>query len=307
MASFLNRMFGSDKRPPRLPLPVYDPPVPGLTIMLISDTHSKHRSVPGVDSGFCDLILHAGDLTNVGTLDEITDFVGWFDDLENFGQKVFIAGNHDISIEKDYYVKRGQSRFHRSLSSAADFDAGAYSDRCREVLKETSPNCTYLEDSSIAIPHPPNSTGHASLLLYGSPWQPAFCDWAFNLDRNGDAIKSRWSAIPLETSILMTHGPPLYYGDCCAFGNYAGCEPLLHEVRDRLKNVRLHVFGHIHEDAGVWFDGRTLFVNASSLNFLYKPGKRPIIVHLPFDSDKPATLIPEEDCQSMEKIQDPEP
>ncbi|MCK4490026.1 MAG: hypothetical protein KAU23_07180 [Anaerolineales bacterium] len=43
--------------------------------------------------------------------------------------------------------------------------------------------------------------------FYGSPWQPWFYDWAFNLQR-GPEIRSKWELIPEGIDILITHGPP---------------------------------------------------------------------------------------------------
>ncbi len=45
------------------------------------------------------------------------------------------------------------------------------------------------------------------LKFYGSPWQPTFHNWAFNLDR-GEEIKKVWDKIPNDTDVLITHGPP---------------------------------------------------------------------------------------------------
>ena len=47
--------------------------------------------------------------------------------------------------------------------------------------------------------------------IYGSPWQPEFYNWAFNLPRNGEEMKARWDAIPDNTDILITHGPAYGY------------------------------------------------------------------------------------------------
>ena len=54
----------------------------------------------------------------------------------------------------------------------------------------------------------------SSLSVFGSPWQPEFCDWAFNLPR-GRACRDKWSCIPAGTDLLVTHGPPLGRGDEC--------------------------------------------------------------------------------------------
>lgn len=75
--------------------------------------------------------------------------------------------------------------------------------------------------------------------------QPEFCDWAFNLPR-GDKCLEKWKAIPTDTDILITHGPPIGHGDLCMTRERAGCVDLLHEIQTRIK-PKYHVFGHIHE------------------------------------------------------------
>ena len=46
--------------------------------------------------------------------------------------------------------------------------------------------------------------------------------------------------------MLITHGPPLGFGDLCVTGARAGCVDLLHCVQNRVK-PKYHVYGHIHE------------------------------------------------------------
>lgn len=118
----------------------------------------------------------------------------------------------------------------------------------------------YLEDSGIRI---------RGLNIYGSPWQPEFHDWAFNLPRGGLELRARWNAIPAGTNILITHGPPAGILDRTYRGDPAGCELLAEKVsRDRysLPGLKLHVFGHIHESRGVVERDGVWYVNASALD-----------------------------------------
>ena len=63
-----------------------------MTILHLSDTHSKHRSLP--DLPFADIIIHSGDMALDGSENEVMDFMEWFGELP-YKYKIFIAGNHD--------------------------------------------------------------------------------------------------------------------------------------------------------------------------------------------------------------------
>ena len=52
--------------------------------------------------------------------------------------------------------------------------------------------------------------------------------------------------IPDDTDVLITHTPPLGFGDLCSSGIRVGCVELLHSVQQRIK-PKYHVYGHIHE------------------------------------------------------------
>jgi len=210
-----------------------------LKVSLISDTHTKH-SLCGNDLPGGDLLIHAGDFMNSGYSErEAFEFLEWID-KQRYDKKVFIAGNHDRLFEIDKVKKY-------------------------ELLKQF-PNLIYLEDELFGLY---NLDTDKSVKIYGSPWQPEFYNWAFNLPRNGEEMKARWNAIPEDTDILITHGPPHGYLDIPG-GNTirVGCETL----RFRIDEIRpkIHVFGHIHGSYGHYFDGHTHFFNASILNEQYQ-------------------------------------
>ena len=169
-----------------------------------------------------DILIHAGDLSQRGHLREVEDFNAFLAGLDH-EHKIVIAGNHDFCFQE----------------------------QPREARARLT-NATYLEDQMTEV---------EGLKIYGSPWQPWFYDWAFNLQR-GPEIAAKWALIPRDTDILITHGPPHGIGDRTYDGRFTGCEDLLQRIEDI--EPRLHVFGHIHEAAGVWTRGRTTYVNASS-------------------------------------------
>ena len=151
--------------------------------------------------------------------------------------KVLIAGNHDWCFERD-----GASLL--------------------------PPDIIYLQDSGTAID---------GLRIWGSPWQPRFYDWAFNLDR-GPQLAAKWALIPADTDILITHGPPHGTLDLTPRGDRAGCEALAARL-DQLR-VRLHVFGHIHHSYGVVERGDRISVNACICDERYVAANAPVVVDL---------------------------
>ena len=187
-----------------------------------------HRKHGDIEVGSGDVLLHCGDFSGRGTKAQIIDFNEWLGTL-NFKHKIVIAGNHDFLFERE-----------------------------PELARSLITNATYLEDAAIEI---------EGLKIYGSPWQPWFFDWAFNLNRGQD-LADKWALIPEDTDILMTHGPPHGIGDLTSRGERAGCEDLLSRINEL--SVKYHCFGHIHEDSGQWKIGETTFINASNCDLDYK-------------------------------------
>jgi len=136
-------------------------------------------------------------------------------------------------------------------------------------IKASLKNCVYLEDSEYVT--------KSGIRIYGSPWQPEFCDWAFNLPR-GKQLADRWALIPEGIDVLMTHGPPQGHGDKTNTGVVTGCADLL----KRIQHIRppVHVFGHIHEGYGITTDQQTYFLNACIVNLGYKPVNPPLVFDL---------------------------
>ncbi len=210
--------------------------MPPLRIVVISDTHSLHGALE-VPPG--DILVHAGDLTNHGALEDVVAFDRFLAALPH-RHKLVIAGNHDFCFERQGEAARAALR-----------------------------HATYLEDDAIVV---------EGIRFYGSPWQPWFYDWAFNLHR-GPEIRAKWELIPEDTDVLITHGPPLGHGDLVARGERVGCRDLLERVR-RIK-PRYHLFGHIHEAYGTTADGTTTYVNASTCDLGYRPIHAPVVLSYP--------------------------
>merc|ERR1712137_1113710 len=110
--------------------------------------------------------------------------------------------------------------------------------------------------------------------IYGTPWQPKYFDWGFNL-RRGAARRNKWDLIPQDTHILLTHGPPLGFLDGGHDMLNAGCVDLLQCVQQRVRPL-FHVFGHIHSGYGAKRDLYTTYLNASTCDSSYQPTNEPL-------------------------------
>ena len=202
----------------------------------------------GVPDG--DVLIHAGDFMAFGdTPSEIVDFNQWLG-KQPHRYKVVIAGNHDWMFERH---------------------PGA----ARELLG----NAIYLENSGTEV---------AGLKIWGSPVQPEFNNWAFNVAR-GAAIRRYWEMIPDSTDVLVTHGPPFGMLDKSHPSTaHLGCEELAKAV-EQIK-PRLHIFGHIHGGHGQLIADGMCFVNASVVNEAYRLVHEPQVVEIDVSSEQAAPI-----------------
>src|SRR5258708_893187 len=179
-----------------------------MKLVLISDTHGKHRQV-SVPEG--DILIHAGDFTNVGEVEQVADFNRWLGE-HSHKHKIVIAGNHDLGFE-----------------------------RVPEFFEPMLTHATYIRDQLIEV---------EGLKIWGSPWTPFFQSsfWVFH--KTSLAMREHWKQIPEDLDVLITHGPPNRVLDKTQEGEYAGDLELLSRLSEMRTRPKIHVFGHIHEGYG---------------------------------------------------------
>ena len=210
-----------------------------MRITHISDTHNKHNQLNGLLPGG-DLLIHSGDISSLGRKSEVERFVKWFNDIDNYTNKVFIAGNHDMTFDREQLLRDKLAHFEGKTEYDTECAKGK-PDWLKELLGiHLRPNVSYLENSDVTID---------GIKIWGSPVTPSFgYGWGFNKDRGYD-INEVWNTIPMDTNIVITHGPIYGYCDRTDRGGLnVGCEQLYH----RLNEVKhqLHFSGHIHEAYG---------------------------------------------------------
>lgn len=216
-----------------------------MRIVLISDTHARHREVQLPEG---DVLIHAGDICQSVNVprskrvqynrEVLQDFNAWLKGLD-FKLKIVVAGNHD-------FLCQSSPGLTRSILSHG----------------------YYLQDEWVL---------HEGVRFYGSPWQPWFGGWAFNLEDEADARRV-WSNIPFTTDVLITHGPPHGVLDVPHSNIHAGC-PELRKVVDRVK-PRLHVFGHIHAARGSVDIEGTAYRNVALVDNTYQIVHEPMVFDL---------------------------
>ena len=215
-----------------------------MIITVISDSHGKHNEITQ-DLPGGNLLLHSGDISSMGYQHEVQQFCKWFNNIENYDHKIFIAGNHDWGFQNNV-------------------------EKIMEIVNSYK-TVTYIQDETVSV-----GDDEKMVNIYGSPWQPEFYNWAFNLPKNGNELATKWDAIPDNTDILITHGPAFGVLDTVAgkMWDNLGCQLLT----DKIKTIKpkIHLCGHIHSGYGYFFDGDTHFLNASVLNEAYQYTNKPL-------------------------------
>jgi len=217
-----------------------------MKICAISDLHDQQSHYADELSRLdAEVLVVAGDLTNWGDEQACLMAITFLNSLKNFTYKLIIAGNHDFWFEK----RMRQKRTH-------------------EVTK----GMFYLHESGITI---------QGRHFWGSPYTEKFGSYAFMYDPS--QAKRRWSKIPDQVDVLITHGPPKTILDTLAGTDkgFLGC-PALYERVKQVQPIH-HVFGHIHSSHGQKVlprEFRTCFSNVSLCNDQNKPTYAPTIIEL---------------------------
>lgn len=190
-------------------------------------------------------------------LNELVRLNAFFAELKKAGvyrEVIYVSGNHDWVCQKQTALVRA---------------------RLTDVI--------YLQDEAVTL----GTRDGGVLKFYGSPWTPWFWDWSFNFpDHNENFARARaharacWAAIPDDTDVLITHGPPHGILDKTYSGESVGCKYLADRLK-QLNQLKLHVFGHIHTSRGVTGTFNRHYVNAALCNEDYQPIQPVQVVTLP--------------------------
>jgi len=178
----------------------------------------------------CDMIIHSGDFTYHGEFDEVKKFLSWYGQ-QKAKHKLLICGNHEVEISRQPF----------------------------QLLQQMCENegIQILNNSHTVI---------NGLTIFGSPYTPKFGNWAYM--KEDYLLADIYNSIQPNVDILITHGPPLGILDQNMAGHYCGSNSLKNRIEE-LDNLKLHVFGHIHESRGTQLYNNKLFVNAAICGIPY--------------------------------------
>ena len=204
-----------------------------MKILHISDTHGMHNLFPRDMFEGIDMVIHSGDCSNSGYLQhsilEVTNFLNWYEMLP-VAYKIFVAGNHDTAIA-------------RNSIRQADIEM-------RGII--------YLENESVEI---------EGIKIWGSPITPTFGDWSFMKAR--DKTHEVWKTIPVDTDIIVVHGPPKGVRDITynRENKLEMCGDLALAKAIAIIKPRLVMFGHIHNFKDIENQGTSTYSNMPNTIF----------------------------------------
>lgn len=226
-----------------------------MIITAISDTHLNHHNLQLPDG---DILIHTGDATAIGFYSKTKEFLEWMA-KQPYTYKIFVPGNHDWSFDcNDAYNK-----FHHCNTYPQDIDK----DRIKLLEFAANNNIHILINQTVEI---------EGLKIFGSAETPEFYNWAFN--RTEEQLAQTYSAIPTDIDILPTHGPPKGILDISE-GESLGSTSLSEAITN-LKQLKLHIFGHIHPSYGYKESNGVHYINASICNNYNKPVNKPLTFKL---------------------------
>jgi Icc-related predicted phosphoesterase len=161
-----------------------------IKIACISDTHTHHAHIKIPES--LDMIIHAGDWTYRGRMDEVVDFLDWYESLD-IKHKILVCGNHEVEI--------------------------AWQEPLLKLMCEKR-GITLLNNEHTVI---------EGLNIFGSPYSRKFGTWAYMAEEAD--LANIYNTILPDTHILITHGPAYKQLDFCPNG-YVGSTALAHALTE---------------------------------------------------------------------------
>lgn len=238
-----------------------------MRIDFLSDLHGYLPETPGGD-----VLILCGDYTAADKLPQWATFFSWLK-KQKYTKKILIAGNHDN------YMMSGWPKNQKEAK-----ELGEVQEWLEELDDEFErEDFEYLCDSGCEV-----VTNGNRVKIWGTPWTKTFpginprcCAFTVGTE---EELAVKFSLIPEDTDILVSHGPPYRVLDANVEGHPCGSVSLL-EALDNVKPLYM-VFGHIHEQGGKQIlykhiGPNTWCLNVSHVDERYKPKNKVTRIYLP--------------------------
>ena len=219
-----------------------------IRIIAISDTHNGYNKLTqqliDLYQSENDILVHCGDMTERGSVDELNNINSWFGELP-YKYKIAISGNMDgIGLDKQHID--GYKIF---------------------------TNAVYLQHQSLEIP----DLGSNGFKIFASPYTPEFVG-GFQLYSEKES-RLKWQDIPNDIDLLISHGPPYNILDSTSRGMSIGDKVLMNEINQRIKPKAV-LFGHVHASFGQTEVDGIQYVNAAQFNGIYSGDSsvKPVVI-----------------------------
>eukprot|EP01084_Bolivina_argentea_P313024 542017_1 len=215
-----------------------------IRLICISDTHNGYDALTQqlieLYESENDIFIHAGDMTDRGSIDELNKINDWFGKLP-YKHIITISGNMDgIGLDKG--------------------NVDGY---------KVFTNAIYLEHEYFEIKD-------IGLKLFATPYTPKFVG-GFQLMTDVEAA-IKWKDIPSNIDVLISHGPPKSILDSTSRGDSIGDKVLSKEL-ERIQPKAM-IYGHVHASYGYQENNGIQYANAAMFNGIYHSDDavKPIVV-----------------------------
>ncbi len=219
-----------------------------MKVALLSDLHGQ---LPSIDHD-TDFIIVAGDIG------PDSHFMGQAIESAIMEQEEWFA--------KDFHIWRAEQGFRPLYGTWGNHDF--YGNRIRNYNHK---DCQIVTDQMLEI---------EGVKVWFCPWSKTIqsdIKWTFQRDD----VAGAFNDIPVESEVLIVHGPPLGLGDLLVGSRgpfNVGSVTLLNRLRE-LKRLKFAVTGHIHEARGLYAaeDVGVPVFNVACLDRSYNLRKQPVV------------------------------
>jgi hypothetical protein len=232
-----------------------------MRVVALSDQHGFLPEIPA-----CDLVIVAGDVCP-----------------DRFGPFAAMHHPHQQQAWFDRTIRpwlAAAPATHKVLTwGNHDWCGEACSFRDDSPAHARSTDLQILVDEQTTIPVADGADEKVS--VWASPWSNKFMRWAF-MKRPSDLVQV-YAAIPEGTDILVSHQPPLYYGDRIfdldsGAVEHIGSRELLAAI-DRVR-PKVVICGHIHGGFGRYEHQGIPIYNVSVVDEAYRLVNAPTVIDL---------------------------